>query len=733
MLKTKDIMVEKRNGEYEPYDAVKIKKSIEFACAGQNVSALVLESTIDQHIKNKIKTSAIQDNVILGALRLASAQEPQWLNVAGRALAMQMWGDYALRGKTFHQIIQTNIRKGFYTADILNHYTKTEIDELGSVIEHDYDLMHSHSSLITVKKKYLGKYELNQHMHMVTAMRFGQKHPAENRMQFVRELYNELSNRRISLATPFMSNLRGGGNTSSCFIIAIEDDLDSIFDNVKRIGRVSKNGGGIGIFMGYIRAKGSNVGLSENAAGPVTQWVKIINDTLVAVNQGGKRAGAGTVALPIWHNDILDFLDMQTEHGDVRLKSYDVFPQVTIPDIFMERDEANRSFVTFCPFEVLKKLDIDIRGLYGKKFTEAYLKIEQAFYDGKLKVARENKARELMKIIMRSQFETGLPYLAFTDTINAKNPNAYHVDSYGIPCVNLCTESFSNVKPDVYGHVCNLCSINLSNIDNMEQLAKTSQLAATILDYGIDLTNSPDEITKRHNDEFRTIGVGQMGLHDYLAKNGKNFRSLDTIREIAEVIEYNCALASVDLAKRHGSFNAYPESKWANGEMTSMFKSHSTGLCDWDYLQSQIELHGIRNSQLTSPAPTTSTSIYQDCSATVLPVYSTFFAEENKNGALTVAAKYLADYPIAYSKTMAKHTVTEIINAVAEVQKFTDTGISMEWLLDQNVEGFSAKTLYDAIHYAHMKELKAIYYVRTIKKNATVAVREEDACVACAG
>jgi ribonucleoside-diphosphate reductase alpha chain len=731
MVKNKDILVIKRDGTKTLFDVTKIKQSIAFATDGQGVDPLHLEASLDQFVKNGITTSEIQDNVIRHAVQLASPQNPEWLNVAGRALAMQMWADFSLRGKTFYEIIKYNIRKNEYTSVLLDFYSKEDIEILGKYIIQDRDLNHSHSSLITVSKKYLGKYELNQHMHMVNAMRFGQMESAEIRVNFVKELYDMLSLRKISLATPFMSNLRKGGNTASCFIIALEDDLDSIFNNVKRIARISKNGGGLGIFLGLLRAKGSAIGSVENAAGSITQWVKIINDTLVAVNQNGKRKGAGTVALPIWHNDIFDFLDMQTEHGDIRLKSYDVFPQITVPDIFMERDKQNGKWTTFCPFEVKQKLNIDIRGLYGDEFTEVYLKIEDAHVAGKLKVSNQYNARDLFKTFMKTQFETGLPYIAFTDTINASNPNAGHADSLGITNVNLCTESFSNVMPDKLGHVCNLCSINLSNIDSMEELAKASRMSALMLDYGIELTNNPDDITLTHNSEFRTIGIGQMGLHDYLAKNWKNFSDLETIRDISECIEYNAALQSVEISKLCGPFKAFAGSKWANGEMTSMFIANG-GKLDWKYLQSQIDLYGIRNSQLTSPAPTTSTSIYQDCSASILPIYSAFFSEDNKNGSLLVAAKFLSLNPLGYGKTFAKHSAIEIIDSTSESQKFIDTGVSMELIFDQNKESFSAKDLYDAVHYAHVKKIKAVYYIRSIKKNSTLE-NKEDACVACSG
>jgi ribonucleoside-diphosphate reductase alpha chain len=537
------------------------------------------------------------------------------------------------------------------------------------------------------------------------------------------------------LATPFLSNLRKGGNIASCFIMALEDDIHSIFDNIKRIALISKNGGGLGIFLGLLRAKGSDVNGASNAAGPVTQWIKIINDTLVAVNQQGKRAGAGTVALPIWHNDILDFLEIQTESGAERLKSHDIFPQITIPDIFMERDKNKESWTTFCPYEVKKVLGIDIRGMYGDDFRNAYLKIEKAAEEGKLTVFRKfENARDITKLIMRTQFETGLPYIAFTDTINEYNPNKGDDNSHiGIPCVNLCTESFSNVKPDELGHVCNLASLVLGNIKDFKELGKISRLTTRILDYGINLTNAPDNITSAHNNRYRTVGIGLQGLHDHLAREGMNFRDTDYIREIAECVQYNAIVESSNLAKIFGSFSAFDNSEWKNGNRISVFKENASGKYDWNSLQDLININGLRNSQVTSPAPNTSTSIYMDSSASILPVYDAFFSEDNKNGRLVVAAKFLKTNPLGYGKTFAKHSPIEIINVVSELQKFIDTGISMELIFDQRNEDFKAKDLYDAIHYAHEKHIKSIYYIRSIKNNSTLDTKPDENCVSCAG
>lgn len=737
MASVKEIMVEKRDGTKEPYDVSKIKKSIQMATEGQEVNPLELESKFDQFLKPGIKTKDIQLNVIQHAIQLATPFAPDWVNVAGRALAMDEWANFPLRGKSFKEVVKYNVSKGYYTKDLLDFYTDEDLEDLSASIKLNRDLDYSYASLITAKKKYLGKFELNQHMHMVNAMRFGQFEPPETRLKFVKEVYNALSLRKISLATPFLSNLRKGGNVASCFIIAVEDDIDSIFDNIKRVALISKNGGGLGVFLGYLRAKGSDVNGYQNAAGTIVQWIKILNDTLVAVNQGGKRAGAGTIALPIWHNDIQDFLDMQTEHGDPRMKAYDVFPQVTIPDIFMERDENKQPWVTFCPFEVKKKLGIDVRGLYGAEFREAYLKIEKAHNEGKLSISRKfDNARDLMKLIMRVQFETGLPYMAFTDTINEFNPNKNDDNGHiGIPCVNLCTESFSNIKPDEYGHVCNLASIVLGNIKDFKELGKISSLTTKILDYGISLTNAPDKITAAHNNRYRTVGIGLQGLHDHLAREFLNFRDLDYIREISECVEYNAVMQSIELAKRFGSFEAFHNSDWKNGSRIEKFRKWESGKYDWAAAQAEIDQFGIRNSQLTSPAPNTSTSIYMDSSASVLPVYDAFFSEDNKNGKLVVVAKYLKDNPLCYAKTFPKHSSKEIIDVVAELQKFIDTGCSMELIFDQRKENFNAKELYDAIHYAHKNGIKAIYYVRAIKKNATVdtAIKAEENCIACSG
>jgi ribonucleoside-diphosphate reductase alpha chain len=222
-----------------------------------------------------------------------------------------------------------------------------------------------------------------------------------------------------------------------------------------------------------------------------------------------------------------------------------------------------------------------------------------------------------------------------------------------------------------------------------------------------------------------------MGLNDYLAKNNLTYQNLKAIRNLSETIEYNAAMESVNLAKVSNVFGAFYESEWSNGNQTARFASLSSTPDKWAELQKLIDKHGIRNSQLTSPAPTTSTSIYQEASATFLPVFEKFFAEDNKNGTMAVAAKFLKEFPEGYGRDLHEFDALEIIDVASELQKFIDTGISMELMFDQNKPSFKAKDLYDAIHYAHKKKCKAIYYIRSIKKNANIEIPEV-ACESCA-
>lgn len=451
------------------------------------------------------------------------------------------------------------------------------------------------------------------------------------------------------------------------------------------------------------------------------------------VHNGGKRAGAFTVAVPIWHKDIEDFLEIQSETGDQRKKAHDIFPQISVHDLFMEAVKAGDEWITFCPHEVKNVVGVELYGCSNEVFEANYKLAVAAYQSKKLKLVVKFNAKEFMKKIMRTQFETGLPYLFFVDTANKTNPNKHEGH---IPCGNLCQESFSNVTPDQYAHTCNLASVVVGRMDSLEEVIETAKIATHILDNGISLTTSPVSISKHHNNRYRTIGVGIQGLHDYLARNFTTYSDLGTIGKLAESIEYGCILKSIELANLRGKYDAFEGSMWDTSEMTSNMKKHTRCNYNWDLIQEEINKYGIRNSQLFSPAPNTSSSIFMDAGAGVMPVYSAFFREDNSTGKFPVASMHLKLNPLSYSKTFGLHNQVELTKAVGEMQKFVDTGISAEYLFDQNQPDFSAKTLYDTIIAAWENKTKSVYYVRSIKKGATIedllGIKDE-ACVGCAG
>ena len=717
------INVVKRNGQQELYSVSKVKQSVAFACEGISVNPIMLESRLDLFIRDGITTQEIQENIIQHALQLASPEAPQWLYVAGQAFAMNELHNWLAKGISFKEMVENGIEKGKYT-NALGAFSDENLSIAETIIDYKRDLAHSYSSLVTSKYKYQGENELVQHMHVLNALRFcSVKHSSLN----LKETYDVLSKREFSLATPFMSNLRSGGNTASCFIIAPEDSLSSLMRTMNDAAQISKSGGGVGVYMGFIRAHGSEVRGRKDSAGSVVNWIKILNDIGVAVDQGGKRAGAIKVSLPSWHNDIDKFLDMQLEHGDHRARAYDVFPNMICHDIFMDRVKNGGKWVTFCPHEVKQKLGLDVRGKFGEEFTNLYLQVEKAVEANVLEVFKVYaEARTLMKQAMRSMFEAGLPDLTFIDEVNRRNPNQGDPLAIGILAPNLCVESYSNVVPDKYSHVCNLGSLVMGNIESPEHLGKVVRQAVRILNAGIELTEHPTATTKAHNERYRTIGIGLMGVNDYLAKNYTNYYDVETAKSIAECVQWNAVCESALLAQKYGSFGAFEHSEWKNGNMIRYYKEHTTGNYDWDYAQSLIDTYGMCNSQLTSPAPTTSTSIFQDASPSFLPVFDAYYTDDNKTGPMPVSAKYLNLNPLGYSMRQSDYDQKQIIDFTAGLQKFNDTGLSMELIFDMNKEDFTAKTVYDAIIHAWEQKLKTIYYIRSETVQPSV-------CVACSG
>ena len=736
------ILVMRRDGSPTNLDITKIRAVVEWACTGQNINSITLEAGLTTRLRNGVTTRDIQDNLIDCALGMCSPDEPAWRYVAGRLHIWSLWKDTQVsRGFGYGEYsaaVEFQVAAKRYDRQILQYSTQ-ELAEAGTWINPDWDRDYDYAGAVLLTKRYLLTNELPQEAYLTCALLLASKEQPEVRLTVARAFYEAIAQRKISLATPILANLRiPNGSLSSCFIIGMDDNLESIFAEITNAARISKNGGGVGVNVSRIRATGSWVMGKENASGGVIPWIKLLNDTAIAVNQGGRRAGAVTIGLDIWHLDVPEFLEMQAENGDRRRKAYDVFPQLVIVDEFMRRVEAKEQWTLVDPYEVKEQLGIELAQEWGDDFEAAYQTIE-AELGKKIKLYKQVDARELFKHIMRSQVETGMPYLAFKDTINRANPNKH--EGY-IPGVNLCCESFSNVKPGLEAHCCNLVSLNLANLEQAE-IADAAKLAVRILDNTIEITQPPFKDSKTHNDKYRTIGVGCMGLADWLAKRHLSYQSLAEISHLFEEVAYWCTSASMELAKERGAYAAFPGSEWSKGKLLgSKSLSEILPLTNarerWQQLAQDVQTYGIRNSHITAIAPNTSSSLVQGCTASILPTYSKFFYDKWAKGTVPIAPPFIEDCFWFYRENKSLDQKI-VVKAVAVMQQWIDTGISMELLFnlnqgiyfsDEPQRAVKAKDIFETLVLAWKEGCKAVYYVRTVQKDDFK--ESSEGCVACA-
>ena len=742
-----------RAGIKENLDITKIREKLLRACDNLEVNMVELESYVDSIYQDDITTKKIQESLINQAVSMTSFEESDWTYVAGRLLMMETEREvFHKRGFSygrFYETIKLLTENNIYDKRLME-YSKDEIDELEKAIDISRDMIYDYAGANMFVNRYLIKfmgniYELPQEVFMCIAMLLAINE--KDRVLVAKRFYDALSLKKISLATPILANLRiPKGNLSSCFITAVDDNIESIFYNIDTIAKISKNGGGVGVNVSRIRAKNSMVNGYYNASGGVVPWIKIVNDTAVAVNQQGRRAGAVTVALDSWHLDIETFLELQTENGDQRGKAYDIYPQVVLSDLFMKRVEGNLEWTLIDPYEIRKKYRVELCELYGDEFEKIYLEIEK---DSSLELKKIIKARELFKNIMKVQIETGMPYIFFKDRANLMNHNK-HKGMIGNG--NLCMESFSNFAPstnfseeniDGVGtrkvnlgevHTCNLVSINLAEIVR-EDLENVVDTAVRILDNTIDLTKTPIKESDKHNLLYRTIGVGSMGLADYIAREYMIYdEAIDEIDELFEEIALYSIKSSALLAKERGYYPMFKGSLWDRGLFFNKEKSwyiNSSKFADkWKIVFELVEKYGMRNGELTAVAPNTSTSLLMGACASVNPAFSRFFIEKNQKGAVPRVVKYLKDRSWFYPefKNVDPKTYVKIMSKIG---KWTTQGVSMELIFDLN-KNIKAKDIYDTLMTAWKEGCKSIYYIRTIQKNTNI-INEKEECESCSG
>lgn len=733
------------------------------ATKGLKVDYKELISYIESLENNNISPLNIRKLLITESLKLTNItnyNNLDWRFVASRLVLFGLFEEAAKArnytntlgyNNNYYEFLKDAVIKGVYDDKILETYTKQEIELISKEINPDYDYDFDYAGMNLLSSRYLIKchnktFELPQEMFMSIALLLAVPEKKEDRIEIAKKFYHAIASRKISLATPIVLNLRKPkGNLSSCFIGAMDDNLDSIYYTLDQLAQISKNAGGCGVNISRVRGSGSYIRGVKGASSGVMPWVKLINDTGTAVNQQGARAGAITVALDIWHIDIEDFLHCQTENGDLRKKAFDIFPQIVIPDLFMERVENNQSWHLFDPNEVKLKFGIDLAELYGPEFNDKYVFLEEQSLDFK----KEIKAKELFKTFLKIVVETGMPYVTFKDAINATNPNKH---SGMIGNANLCTESFSNFKPSLITkkelkdqdtiikeikagelHTCNLVSLNLSIVEDSE-IEELTHYCVRILDNTIDISSAPVPEANKHNNEYRILGVGSMGLADWLAKRKLTYaNSASQVSALYERIGYAGVKASIELAQERGVYPKYEGSEWSKGIVfgkdKEWFNSNDTflGKDKWNDLIELLKESGIRNGGIFAIAPNTSTSLLMGSTASILPVFSKFFIDKASNGSVPVCPPFLSSDTFWYYQENKNIDQQIIIETVSQIQKWTDQGISMELYLNLN-SGIRAKDIYNLYMSAWKKQCKTVYYVRSIALKAN----DETACISCA-
>jgi ribonucleoside-diphosphate reductase alpha chain len=683
------------------------------------------------------------DQLIKKVLENIDEANPDWSFVASRLYVHTLYEQAAgNRGYDsdqgygdFHHLIKILTEKGIYTEQLLKKYTQREIAYFAATIEPERDFLFNYLGLYTLATRYLatdhGKnvYELPQERWMIIAMHLMQDEAPSCRSEYVAEAYWALSNLYMTVATPTLTNAgKTDGQLSSCFIDTVDDSLQSIYDSNTDIAKLSKNGGGIGVYMGKIRGRGSSIKGYKNMSSGVVPWIKQLNNTAVSVDQLGTRKGAIAVYLDIWHSDIEAFLDLKLNNGDERQRAHDIFTGVSLPDYFMEQVEKRGDWYLFDPHEIREVMGYSLEDFFDEEkgegsWRERYLECVSSDQLNKCVVP----AIDMMKRIMKSQLESGTPFMFYRDEVNRQNNNLHNGMIY---CSNLCTEITQNQSPTEFLEefteadgtivkkykpgdyvVCNLSSINLGRAIPENALEKLISIQARMLDNVIDINTLPLKQTQLTNQKYRAIGLGTFGWHHLLAQKNISWESdeaVDYADELYERIAYLTIKASMELSREKGSYPAFAGSKWQTGRY---FTEKGYRDAKWNELKADVEAYGIRNGYLMAVAPNSSTSMIAGSTASIDPVFKPFYFEEKKDFKIAVTAPGL-DHNTYDIYRRSAYIVDQrwSVKQNAARQKHVDQSISFNIYVPNTIK---ASVLLNLHLQAWREGLKTTYYVRS--------------------
>ncbi len=758
----KTLKVTKADGSKERFDVNKLRVVFDRASKGFEETCH-FEDLMDSFKKNlvdDIKTADIESLLVKTCIDLVTVENISWQNIAARILLGSLYKK-AIKNRGINQKdiysaeaykahFDDYIKKELYYKDFYQYYTEADILEAGRYLSKETDESYEYTTIVSFIKRYLLNpnkvvRELPQEMYMSVALFLAIPEKKESRLALALKIYEHCSKQRISLPTPTLLNARTNYHQlSSCFKINVDDDLRGIYHAVENMAQISKFGGGVGVYLGNVRARGGAIRGVKGMSGGVNPWIKVINDTAVAVNQLGSRLGAISVTLDMWHLDIYDFLDLQTETGDIRSKAFDIFPAVSIPDLFMKRLQEGKDWTLFDPNEV--------KNLYGKALQDHFGEEFETFYDilerdERLEMKKTVNAKELFKKFLKTTVETGMPYVFFRDTVNRLNPNKHAGNIYS---TQLCTEICQNTSASKFikesienGEivlryepgdlvVCNLASINVATVHEPKVIADVFPVLMRVLDNVITLNYYPIQEAKRTSERYRSVGVGYLGLAEYLATRKIAYDTEEARQETDRLFEryaFHTYRASVDLAKERGTYELYPGSEYSKGILLgrnlAWYEQNTPFASEWRTLFADMKAHGVRFAYHTAPAPNTSTAGVVGTTAALLPIYKRYFVETNLSAPTIRVAPKLSKENFWFYKEYTHMDMTDVISLIAVVYKWVDQSISFEWMIDPSK--VSPAQLYGYYLQAWEKEIKTVYYVRSLSGEV------KDGCVSCSG
>ncbi len=763
--------VELPDGSREMLDAQRIRQRVNGAVRGleDRCEAGDLHEETMRNLYDGVQTSEIDRALVMSA-RGRIEKEPAYTYVAARMLLDQIYGEVlqefgsaAELPKVHRAHFRDYLQKGVAADRLTPELLKFDLDKISAALDLERDRQFTYMGLQTVYDRYLihvqgERIETPQYFFMRVAM--GLAVNEENREERAIEFYDTLSSFRFMSSTPTLFNSGTlHPQLSSCYLSTIDDDLDHIFKVVSDDAKLSKWAGGLGNDWTNIRATGSYIKGTNGESQGVIPFLKVANDTAVAVNQGGKRKGAMCAYLETWHLDIEDFLDLRRNTGDDRRRTHDMNTANWIPDLFMKRVKEHGKWTLFRPSDVP-----DLHDLYGAAFEKRYEEYEALAAAGEIMLFKEVEAQDLWRKMLMMLFETGHPWITFKDPSNLRSPQ----DHRGVVhSSNLCTEILLNTSAEETA-VCNLGSVNLvAHLKDGELdqslIAKTVRTAIRMLDNVIDINYYPTPEARNANMRHRPVGMGVMAFQDALNKLRVPYSSQEAVEfadRSMEMISYYAILASTELAAERGTYETYAGSKWERGllpidtlellekERGGHLTIDRSAQLDWEPVRASLKKHGIRNSNTMAIAPTATIANITGVSQSIEPTYKNLYAKSNLSGDFVVVNEYLVeqlkerglwdedmvnslkyhdgsvmpDERIPDDLKEIFRTAFEIdskwlIACAARRQKWLDMGQSLNLYFDiSNVpEGQkTGPTLSDMYFFAWEAGLKTTYYLRTL-------------------